>query len=434
MSSMQRNILCRTTPVSRARGHTAVGGAAYRAGENIRALGQAPDGGDKWFRYSGRADVVRETFIMTPEQGAPEFLEGGEHASALELKTMRAELWNLVEEMETHKKARLGREIQLGLAYELSHDEQREIIKNFVRREVTARGFVADIAIHDYGKTFPAMGGTEAQQTRLREWADADIPFVNSDEALGMQDVHVRERRDRHGNVTGYQLYQPHAHVRLTPRTVQSGEWEKNKTASRELNRHETSMHWRYEWPKMQNEVLERNGSQIRVRCTSDDEDSFPDVRFKGKEGHEATREIEERKHELSDEQRKAHEEAIKREASDRAFTEAHNEAIALGYENYHREQDPVDAKQERELRVLRFFKSVAQRYQHFKDKVPKQAEVWKHRLSQAAGRMRQWLGYDVRQDIEPHERDRKYQNSAPVTPSQQREQPPERTKPEVER
>ena len=81
-----------------------MGGAAYRAGENIKARGQGEDGADKWFRYANRSVVVREAFIMAPDD-APEFVSD------------RSELWNRVEEMETHKKARLGREVQLGRAY-----------------------------------------------------------------------------------------------------------------------------------------------------------------------------------------------------------------------------------------------------------------------------------------------------------------------------
>lgn len=179
---MTRNVTCKTTPVSRAKGHSAVGGAAYRAGENIKARGLGKDGEDKWFRYSPKAIVVRESFIMTPE-GAPEYA------------TDRAELWNRVEEMETRSNARLGRDVNLGLAYELDHDAQRELIHEFGQREFVDKGFVVDVSIHNYGRTIPSAGASEELTSRIRDRAAADIPFLEKDETQAAQGLceHILE-------------------------------------------------------------------------------------------------------------------------------------------------------------------------------------------------------------------------------------------------
>jgi len=213
-------------------------------------------GEDKWFRYSPKGLVVRESFILTPED-APEYA------------TNRSELWNRVEEIETRKNARLGRDMELGLAYELDHDQQRELVTKFAQREFVDRGFVVDVAIHNYGRTLPAMGGSEDQAQRIREWAQSDIPFLSKDDADGRSDQHVMEMTNRDGDVTGYKLYQPHAHLRVTPRVCEGGEFVNDKKASRELNRHDRAMQWRYEWPKLQNDYLETAGSDVRVTSTS---------------------------------------------------------------------------------------------------------------------------------------------------------------------
>jgi MobA/MobL family. len=172
-----RNVTCKTSPVSRAQGHSAVGGAAYRAGENLKAEGAGKDGADKWFRYSGRQVVVREAFIMAPKD-APEFVFD------------RGELWNTVEAMETRSNARLGREVQLGLAWELSHDEQRALVREFAQKEFVDRGFVVDIAIHNYGRTIPSIGASEEQAERIREFAST-YPMLERSEAQGISEPHL---------------------------------------------------------------------------------------------------------------------------------------------------------------------------------------------------------------------------------------------------
>lgn len=133
---MERNVLCRTFPVQRQLGHSAVAGAAYRAGQNLTERGRDADGQDRVHRYAGRSMTVREAFILTPDD-CPAWAQD------------RGELWNRVEESETRKNARVGREVQLGLAYELNHDEQRAVVTEFARREFVAKGFAVDVAIHN---------------------------------------------------------------------------------------------------------------------------------------------------------------------------------------------------------------------------------------------------------------------------------------------
>lgn len=380
-----RNVTCKTTPVSRLSKSggriSAVAGAAYRAGENIKARGQGPDGSDRWFRYSNRSAIVRETFIMLPE-GAPDYAAD------------RAELWNRVDEMETHKKARLAREVQLGFAYEVPKDEQRALLKEFVQREFVDRGFVADVAIHDYGRTLPAMGGSETQQTRLREFAQAGIPFLEHEDAIVSEDAHVLILRNRQGETTGYKLYQPHAHVRVTPRTVADGDWSTDKYASRELNRHDVAMAWRYEWPKLQNGYLERIGSDVRVSSTSAEEDAFPLVPREAEGGNEAIHAIDERAHELEGEALEKHEAAKERQAIDQEFRQVHNEAMRQAYRDEHTETSDEEVEERDGMRLAAWWRNMSQRYNEWRFEFRDQASEWAERFRQQKWRMKSLLGW----------------------------------------
>jgi hypothetical protein len=380
---IERHVTCKTLPVSRAKGHTAVGGAAYRAAENIKARGHGADGADKWFRYSARRDTVRETFILVPHD-APDYAHD------------RAELWNRVEEMETRKNARLGRDTQLGFAYELPKAEQRKLLIEFVEQEFVARGFVADVAIHDYGRTVPAAGGSEKQRTKLREAAAAGIPFLERDEAKASEEEHFLIVRNRQGEATGYKLYQPHAHVRITPRAIRDGEWVDDKNASRYFNKPETAKNWRYDWPKLQNGYLERVGSDVRVRATSEEEDAWPLLKRQATGDNPVTHAIGERQHELTDEQRANHEEAKAREAADREFRRMHNETLRQAFKDEHSASTPQERSEHEARRITAWWRNMSQRYHHWRDDFREQTSEWGERFRLQKERMKLLLGWHI--------------------------------------
>jgi hypothetical protein len=394
---MMRNVTCKTTPVQRSRGHSAVGGAAYRAGQNIKARGQGPDGTDKWFRYSPKAIVVREAFIMTPPN-APDYASD------------RSELWNRVEEMETRKNSRLGRDLHLGLAYELSHDEQRALVEEFAQREFVEKGFIVDVAIHNYGRTIPAIGASEEHKQRIREWAKADLPFLSREDAQEREDVHVMEMRNRDGAVTGYKLYQPHAHLRVTPRPVVNGAFDRDKYAARDMNRHDKAMEWRYEWPKLQNTYLERAGADVRVTSTSTEEDQFPDIRFLGKGAKSETRTIEQRAEQLSDEQRSVHEEKLEAKEADELFRQMHNDSIKETFVELENPQGSQSAHGER-TRVALWWHNTSARFNQWRFDFREKADEWRDRFEQHKERIRQVIGWhptpsDLVEDADPTQDD----------------------------
>ena len=116
--------------VSRAKGQSVVAAAAYRASEALHdeRYGLTHD-------YT-RKEGVEHSEILLPE-GAPEWMRD------------RQTLWNAVEQTEKRKDSQLARELEIGLPIELSHDENVELMRDFLRKHFVAKGMVADFSIHE---------------------------------------------------------------------------------------------------------------------------------------------------------------------------------------------------------------------------------------------------------------------------------------------
>ena len=122
-------------PHSRGAGHSAVRGAAYRAGEKLmdERRGVTED-------YSKKSGVMDKGIVL-PEN-APEALKD------------RAALWNAAEFAEFNKngsareKARLAREIVLALPHELNHEQRHALVREYGAALVERHGFGLDYAIH----------------------------------------------------------------------------------------------------------------------------------------------------------------------------------------------------------------------------------------------------------------------------------------------
>jgi len=114
--------------ISRGKGQSATASSAYRSGERLYSE-----------RYDKTSFYAREkqpdTFILKPN-----------HAPVWALN--RERLWNEVEHIEKSKKSRLAREINVALPRELSHEEQRNLVQEYVQNNFVDKGMVADVAIH----------------------------------------------------------------------------------------------------------------------------------------------------------------------------------------------------------------------------------------------------------------------------------------------
>ncbi|MDM5142970.1 Mobilization protein A [Lactococcus lactis] len=76
-----------------------------------------------------------ESFILLPEN-APEWAKD------------RQKLWNEVEAVDRKVNSRYAKEFNVALPIELSEDEQKELLTEYVLKTFVDKGMVADIAIH----------------------------------------------------------------------------------------------------------------------------------------------------------------------------------------------------------------------------------------------------------------------------------------------
>lgn len=180
--------------IGRSSGRSATAAAAYRAGAEIEdeRTGLTHD-------YT-RRDGVTHSEILAPEK-TPEWMYD------------RQQLWNAVEKAEKRKDAQLAREILFSLPHELSADERRELIRDFIRGEFVDRGMIADLNIH--------------------------LP-------------------DKDGDNRNH-----HAHVMLTMREL-AGEGFASKK-NRDWNKSELLENWRERWAEHQNERFAQLGYDLKV-------------------------------------------------------------------------------------------------------------------------------------------------------------------------
>lgn len=127
---------CAVKIISRSSGRSSVGAAAYRAGEKLE---NERDG--RTHDYT-RKDGVVHTEIMTPDN-APEWAKD------------REKLWNEVEKAEKSIDAQLCREVEVALPTELTPEQQKELVRDYVKDNFVDRGMIADVAIHDKGDGIP---------------------------------------------------------------------------------------------------------------------------------------------------------------------------------------------------------------------------------------------------------------------------------------
>ncbi|MEB0232399.1 MobQ family relaxase [Undibacterium sp. 10I3] len=116
--------------ITRTTGRSATAAAAYRAGEKIHdnRTGQT-------FDYTRKKEVSYRRIFTPPN--APQWMKD------------REQLWNAVEQSETRKDAQVAREIEVALPIELSASQQIILLERFVHTQLTSKGMIADVVIHN---------------------------------------------------------------------------------------------------------------------------------------------------------------------------------------------------------------------------------------------------------------------------------------------
>ncbi|PSB40876.1 hypothetical protein C7B80_32325 [Cyanosarcina cf. burmensis CCALA 770] len=183
----------RAKVISRSQGRAICAAAAYRSAEKIH---------DE--RYGKTFDYTPRTSIHATEIRAP--------AHAPDWMKDRSQLWNGVEAFETRKNSQLAREFEVSVPQELTAEQRKQAVRQFVDSELVSRGMVADVAYHDF---------------------------------------------------TGKHSHNPHAHILVTMREIDGESFARKK--NREWNTEETLVAWREAWAKQVNHALEQAKSQTRV-------------------------------------------------------------------------------------------------------------------------------------------------------------------------
>ena len=115
--------------VSRKAGQSVIAKAAYNARE---ALTEERTGEVKDFH---RAKGLLFSGLYTPAQ-APTWAHD------------RAQLWNAADAAEKRKDAQLARVYDIALPHELTNEQRRFLVQDFVKESFTRKGYAADVAIH----------------------------------------------------------------------------------------------------------------------------------------------------------------------------------------------------------------------------------------------------------------------------------------------
>jgi len=179
--------------VQRSKGQSSVAKAAYNAREHLtnELTGEDHD-------YTKAGGLVFSG-IFAPKS-APEWVQN------------REKLWSEVEKAETRKNSQLARSLEISLPHELTDEQRKQLLTDFVRESFIRRGMVADVAIH---------------------------------------------RPDRDGDERNH-----HAHILLTMREIgPDGFVDK----MRDLNGKAQLKEWREQWEKKANRYLERHGHEARI-------------------------------------------------------------------------------------------------------------------------------------------------------------------------
>ena len=120
---------CQVKPVSRGKGKSCVGAAAYRACEKL-----VDDRTGIRHDYTSKRGLV-DAYILTPDK----------------TPISRQALWDKAEAAEVRKDARTAREYEVALPHELPEHIAIECANRFASGLVRRYGCAADIAIHSHG-------------------------------------------------------------------------------------------------------------------------------------------------------------------------------------------------------------------------------------------------------------------------------------------
>lgn len=343
-----RHITLRTLPVKRSQGHSAVAGAAYRAGERLRDSRL-----DKTADYSARSSDVWKKEILAPA-GAPDW--------ALD----RERLWNKAELAERRKDGRPARDVTLGLPWLMTKEEHEEAARSFVQKEFVDKGHVVDLCFHAYGKRVSDL--SEEGRETLRRWAAREVPFLEEAECAELHQPHVKIERNSGGDILGFKIFQPHAHAYVTPRAITEDGFETKR--NREFDKPDKCKDWRWDWGHHVSERLEKAGYDFRVSAMGEHEDELP---LRPQDMPLTSYHIEQQG-----------QESVVREERD--FNRVHNEAVKAADATMRAEAEgSIERPAERMHRIRSWFQSMRQSFSDWREHLSGYAQSWFQKSEESA-------------------------------------------------
>lgn len=238
----------RIKPMKRSAGQNAVRSAAYRSGTELTCERD----GETW-NYTNRRGVEHAE-IIAPE-GAPAWA------------TDRQELWNRVENAEKRKDSQVAREYEFLFSYDLTPEQRVVIAREVAQEEFVARGMVADVAVHRYGRGWKV--GDKGTDETIAKWRSWGLDFLDAETSGRTETQHIMVVTDRSGRDKAYYLYQPHCHIQLTMRPISAdGEGFEKKSAgsqARSWNDQKSYDGIRERTAARQNKALEAAASERRL-------------------------------------------------------------------------------------------------------------------------------------------------------------------------
>ena len=121
---------CQIKIISRGKGKTATAAAAYRSGTKI-----VDDEFGKTHDYTRKRGVAFSEILLC--------------VNAPSKYSDRQILWNEVQKIEKQKNAQLCREVEVALPIEFSRNEQIEVVREYIKKNFTDKGMIADWSLHD---------------------------------------------------------------------------------------------------------------------------------------------------------------------------------------------------------------------------------------------------------------------------------------------
>ncbi|EOW1885609.1 MobQ family relaxase [Enterococcus hirae] len=191
--------------------------AAYRSGERLYSELYEKE------NFYGHRSVKPDAFILKPDYVPSEFED-------------REYLWNKMELAETSPNAQLCREVNVALPVELSHEDQKELIKKYVQTVFVSKGMIADVAIHRDDPNNP-----HAHIMLTMRKVDEHGKISNKQKRIPVLDEH------------GQQVYNEKGHRKTV--SIKTTNWDKK----------ETLLEARKEWANMTNQFLKKRGISEQI-------------------------------------------------------------------------------------------------------------------------------------------------------------------------